>query len=129
MFQDQPLDFSIEDNTIFIKKKQVASKLSPHLNLDAPPITGTVRGPDGKPLAGINVIVKNTNKGVVTDANGRFSIVAQVGSLLIFSSVGYNSREIKVSDGESLLNIALTVNNSPLDEVQIIAYGTTNKTI
>ncbi len=57
------------------------------LKKDAPPVTGVVRGPDGQPLAGVNVMVKGTKKGVVTDAYGRFSIDAEQGKNI--SSIEY----------------------------------------
>ncbi len=72
-------------------------------------------------------MVKNSNKGVVTDVNGQFSIDAEPGSSLLISSIGYNSQEIRISANQSSLNISMAVTTSPLDEVQIIAYGTTSQ--
>ncbi len=95
--------------------------------MQSPPITGIVRGPDGKPVAGINIVVKNSKKGVVSDANGSFSIDANAGDILVLSSIGYAQQEIKVSSLGLSLNIQLEVNNSPLDEVQVVAYGTTSQ--
>ncbi len=121
------IDFVIENKTIFVRAKTPAASLSPRLNLNAPPITGVVRGPDGKPLAGINVVVKNSNKGVVTDVNGQFSIDAEPGISLLISSIGYNSQEIKIPETQTHLDISMAIATSPLDEVQIIAYGTTSQ--
>ncbi len=75
---------------------------------------------------GVNIVIKGTNKGVVTDANGQFSIDAENGNVLIVSSVGFASKEIKVA-GRNNLVVGLDIKNSPLDEVQIIAYGTTSQ--
>ncbi len=94
----------------------------------APPVTGIVKGPDGQPLAGVNVIVKGTNKGVVTDLNGKFSIEVESGKVLLISNVGFAPREIKIT-GDNNLSVKLEINTSKLDEVQIIAYGTTSQKI
>ncbi len=90
--------------------------------VQVPPITGIVRGPDGQPIAGVNVVVKGTKKGVVTDAYGRFTIEAEQGKTLVISNIGYNAREIKVN-GENNIIVRLEIGASQLDEVQYIAYG------
>ncbi len=59
------------------------------------PVSGVVKGPDGKPLAGANIIIKGKNKGVTTDNNGQFTIDADQNDILIVSSVGYESKEVK----------------------------------
>ncbi len=98
---NQKLTYSIEDKIIVIKTGSLfvrsrVPEITPQL--DAPPVIGIVRGPDGKPLAGVNVIIKGTKKGVVTDVNGRFSIDAEQGKTLVVSNVGYASKEIKVKE-------------------------------
>src|ERR1700752_1742375 len=60
-------------------------------------VTGTVRGDQNKPLAGITVSVKNTNIGTSTNENGGFSIQVPQGSdVLSFSGVGYKSLEVSI---------------------------------
>ena len=82
---EQPFGFLLEGNTIFISPKPETAELKDSENKKAPPVTGVVRGPDGQPLAGANVMVKGTKKGTVTDANGKFSIEANEGSVLEIS--------------------------------------------
>ncbi len=75
-----PFTYSQEGTSIFIKPQtpDLSQGLaSSTLVLHYPPITGIVRGPDGQPLAGVNVVSKGTKKGVVTDLNGLFSIEAE----------------------------------------------------
>ncbi len=91
---------------------------------EMPPITGIVRGPDGQPLAGVNVVVKGTKRGVVTDAYGNFSIEAVANEVLVISSVGFSTKEVKISNSDVPLIVALEKSISQLDEVQYIAYGT-----
>ncbi len=83
-------------------------------------------GPDGQPLAGVNVVVKGTNRGVVTDLYGRFSIEAEQGKTLVISNIGYNPSELQVN-GDNNIIIGLEISTSKLDEVQIIAYGTNSQ--
>ncbi len=125
-FKDQPLTYTIVDKAIIIKQKPLAANSISSLWSEAPPVTGVVRGPDGRPLAGVNVVIKGTNKGVATDENGYFSIEAKNGDILVISNVGYGHKEIKIKSDNNLV-IGLDINNSPLDEVQIIAYGETSK--
>ncbi len=63
----------------------------------SPPITGVVRGPDGQLLLRLTWLVKETKKGVVTDAYGRFSIEAEKGRTLVISNIGYNAKEVKLN--------------------------------
>jgi TonB-dependent starch-binding outer membrane protein SusC len=96
------------------------------LILNAPPFTGVVTGPDGHPIAGANIIIKGTKRGTVTNSDGSFSIEANKGEVLIFSSIGFNEKQLVIAD-EVVGNISLSVAESKLEEVQIIAYGTTTQ--
>lgn len=129
VFKDQPLTYTIVENSIIIKKKAVGQVSTPLVSpvLDAPPVTGIVRGPDGQPLAGVNIMVKGTKKGTTSAADGGFNIEADNGDVLIFSSIGYNEREITVASNKPIGVISLSASENKLDEVQIIAYGQTSK--
>ena len=83
---------------------------------------------NGEPLAGATVTVKGTGKGTSTNANGEFILkdVPNGKYLVEVSFVGYEKQEIKVNV-HSFLTITLKGSTNPLDEVQIIAYGTTTK--
>jgi len=86
-------------------------------------VTGTVTSNDG-PLPGVNVIVKGTVNGVVTDFDGNYSI-DNVGedAILTFSFVGFVVQEIKV-DGQSTLNVVLIEDQNVLNEVVVTGYVT-----
>lgn len=124
-FASQPLEFSIEKKTIVVKKKEVSSV--PVFKMEAPPVTGIVRGPDGQPLAGVNIVVKGTKRGVVSNADGSFGIEAKEGEVLVVSSVGYSQRILTIDHTNTVGVIEMAVSDSKLDEVQIVAYGTTSK--
>lgn len=79
----------------------------------------SVSDPGGLP--GVNVLVKGTNTGVMTDVDGNFSIEAPQGSTLVVSFVGYLSQEVKV-EGQSRLNILLVDESRELDAVVITGF-------
>src|SRR5687768_13341131 len=60
-------------------------------------VNGTLTDPDsGSPMAGVSVVIKGTTIGTATDANGYYEIEAPIGSVLVFSFVGYSTREVEV---------------------------------
>jgi TonB-linked SusC/RagA family outer membrane protein len=90
-------------------------------------ITGTVTDEKGVPLPAATVQVKGTSQGVLTDMNGKYSIdVAGTNVTLVFSFVGYASREISTANQTSL-NVMLSENVRGLDEVVVVGYGTQKK--
>lgn len=88
-------------------------------------ITGTVTDVNKDPLMGVNVLVKGTTNGVITDLDGNFSLKGKKGSTLVFSYVGMISQEV-VFDGTPL-SIVLKDNAQALDEVVVVGYGTMRK--
>lgn len=89
-------------------------------------VTGTVTSAeDGEPLIGVTILIKGTNTGSSTDVDGNYAITAQMGQTLIFSYVGYTSREIKVDN--SRIDVAMLENDAVLDEVVVVGYGTQKK--
>ena len=87
-------------------------------------ISGTVSDVNG-PLIGANVLEKGTTNGAQTDFNGNFSLeVSDVNATLVFSYIGYANKEVPVN-GQTTLEINLEVTTANLDEVIVIAYGTT----
>ncbi|QHT68794.1 SusC/RagA family TonB-linked outer membrane protein [Rhodocytophaga rosea] len=73
-------------------------------------------------IPGVNVLIKGTLEGKVTDADGKFSILVDTASILLFSYVGYLSQSIKVGR-QTHLQIALSADNRQLDEVVVTALG------
>ncbi|MFC4723345.1 SusC/RagA family TonB-linked outer membrane protein [Geojedonia litorea] len=77
---------------------------------------------DGLPLPGANVIILGTNKGTSTDFDGNYSISANVGEVLEFSSLGFRTITVTVNN-QTTINIALETDIASLDEIVIIGYG------
>ncbi|UBM58435.1 TonB-dependent receptor [Marinilongibacter aquaticus] len=91
-------------------------------------VSGLVRDADtSEPLPGVSVVYKGTNKGTTTDENGLFEIeVDNRSAVLIFSFVGYLSKEVEVKN-QSSLEIELVADNQALNEVVVIGYGSVKK--
>jgi TonB-linked SusC/RagA family outer membrane protein len=89
-------------------------------------VNGTVTS-DGKPLAGVNILVRGTKTGATSNADGSYGIkIPQGNATLIFSFVGYTSQEVIVK-GQSSVDIILVSENKSLDDVVVIGYGTQKK--
>lgn len=80
---------------------------------------------DGSPLVGVSVQVKGTQSGTVTDIDGRYSINAAQGSVLVFSYIGMEKQEISVRN--KVINVKMQSDARVLDEVVAIGYGNARK--
>ncbi|MCE6989794.1 TonB-dependent receptor [Dyadobacter sp. CY323] len=90
-------------------------------------IAGRVTDISGEALPGVNVLIKGTQQGTVTDVEGRYKLdVADDQSVLILSFVGYISQEIPVGN-QTTIDVKLTPDNKALDEVVVVGYGTARK--
>lgn len=79
-----------------------------------------------EPLIGANVIVKGTTNGTVTDIDGKFSLEANPNDILVISSIGFKTIEIKASDAAKG-KITLQEDSQALDEVVVVGYGVQKK--
>ena len=80
----------------------------------------------GETLLGVNVIVKNSSKGDVTDFDGNYKISGvPKGSILVFSYLGYETKEITVD--KEVINAALVESSETLDEIVVVGYGSQRK--
>jgi hypothetical protein len=85
-------------------------------------VHGRVVDSDGQPLPGVNVVAKGTTVGTVTDSNGNYSLtMPATSSTLVFSFIGYTSREVVVSD--SNINLQLNEDQQNLNEVVVTGYA------
>ncbi|WP_170309923.1 SusC/RagA family TonB-linked outer membrane protein [Seonamhaeicola maritimus] len=81
---------------------------------------------EGQPLPGVSILVKGTNKGAVTDFDGNYTIDANSNAVLVFSYLGYETKEVSVN-GRTTVNVTLQTDLSTLDEVIVVGYGTQKK--
>lgn len=84
-------------------------------------VTGIVTDKTGAPLPGVNVLEKGTTNGSITDANGKYSLNVGKGKTLMFSYIGFTTREVVVN--QNVIDIALQEDLQALDEVVVIGYG------
>ena len=90
-------------------------------------VTGTViSNEDRRPVSGVSVLVQGTSIGTSTNANGRFSINAPTGQVLVISSVGYQQKEVTPGNDNNLI-IGLDLSPDNLKAVVVIGYGTARK--
>ncbi|UGU17885.1 TonB-dependent receptor [Sinomicrobium kalidii] len=90
-------------------------------------ITGTVSDTNGTPLPGVNVVVENTSRGVVTDFDGNYTIEdVSPEDRLVFSYIGMETRTVAVGS-QTTIDMTLKDAVSNLDEVVVIAYGSSTK--
>jgi len=92
-------------------------------------VTGTVVDSKGSPIPGATVIVKGTAKAASTSVTGTFSIAAKSGDVLVFTSIGYTTKEVAVTD-QKTYKVELAEANASLREIVVVGYGTsTRKTL
>ena len=80
----------------------------------------------GEPLIGASVFVVGTNRGASTDMDGRYTIEAKSNDKVRFSYIGYKTKTVKI-ENRTVINITLEEDNTVLDEVVVIGYGTMDK--
>ena len=83
-----------------------------------------VASSDGLPLPGVNVVVKGTTTGTITDMDGNFTLSADNGATLIFSFIGFETQEVAATNN---MKIVLVEEASDLDEVVVVGYGVQKK--
>ncbi len=78
-------------------------------------------------LPGVNILVKETTTGTVTDIDGNYKLtVSDDATTLVFSSIGYATQEIDI-EGRSVINVELLPDVQALEEVVVIGYGEQKK--
>lgn len=135
LFPEGSVKYTIHDrHVVLFKEDQLPAKNNPDkpempaVNQQGKTISGTVTdGTSGEPLIGVNIVVKGTTNGAVTDIDGKFSL-QQIpdGAVLQVSYVGYVAQEIRVGN-QTNYAIVLKEDTQSLDEVVVVGYGTQKK--
>lgn len=90
-------------------------------------VTGTVRDAKGETIIGVNIVIKGTGNGAITDAEGRFDLPSvKPGDILVFSFIGYVTEEVPYQ-GQKVIDLVLTEDTKTLEEVVVIGYGQVRK--
>lgn len=123
--------YSILNNKILLtatdlSKKNISTSISENESYQTK-VSGTVTDAStGEPMAGVNIQIKGTTQGTISDINGTYSISAAGDAVLVFSFIGYQSKEIAIS-GQSVINATLESQITDLEEVVVVGYGTQKK--
>lgn len=89
-------------------------------------IKGKVSAKDGESLVGVNVAIKGTTRGTNSDADGNYKLDVPNGSTLVFSYIGYLTKEVAVGS-QTTINVILETNDKILNEVVVVGYGSQTK--
>ncbi len=89
-------------------------------------VSGTVSDATGQGIPGVNVLLKGTTQGAVTDSNGSYSIEAPASGTLTFSFIGYSTKDVAIN-GQSSIDVVLDEDITSLDEVVVVGYGVVKK--
>ena len=89
-------------------------------------VSGTVTDDTGDPLPGVNITVKGTATGTITDPDGKFSLSVEPNAVLVFSFVGMETQEITYT-GQASINVTMAPLAVGLDELVVIGYGTQSR--
>jgi iron complex outermembrane recepter protein len=131
VLKDHNLQFSkLNNNTYIIYRlddvhKRIGSESqSTNAQTNTRQVRGKVISAEGSPLSNVNVTVKGTSRGIVTDNEGFFTIDAAKGEILLFSFVGYLPKELVIQkETPSFVTEHLTVSNEQMDEVIVTSLG------
>lgn len=90
-------------------------------------VSGRIMDENSQTLPGVNVLVKGTSEGTTSDADGKYTLTVNDGSaILIFSFIGYTTREISV-DGKTAIDVTMQPDITSLEEVVVVGYGEQKK--
>ncbi|BFP40605.1 TonB-dependent receptor [Flavobacteriaceae bacterium GF1] len=127
-YQDETVKTILDDisNKAGLVYKISGDNISVRKSLQKRSLRGTVVDDVGTPIPGVNVLVKGSLTGVVTDFDGNFTIEVSSGDILVFSYLGFTTTEVSITD-QSELRVTLNENVDQLQEVIVYGYGTGTK--
>ena len=124
LLENTGLTYKVLNNKLVVLKE--ASDEASLTDLQDIRVTGKVTNAVGGGLAGVSVSVKGTRTGTITDGNGNFAITVPDDAVLVFSYVGYESKEVAVA-GQSVINVQLAESIKIQEQVVVIGYGSASK--
>lgn len=128
MFDGTDIEYLINNRQIIVRRKEAAEQPAalPSVAQEKKlKVSGNVKDAKGEPLIGVNVIIKGTTQGSVTDVDGNFSLTdVSPNATLSFSYIGYQTQDIRA---QQTMNIVLKEDSEALDEVVVIGYGVQKK--
>ena len=98
LLSKSPITYEIEGNHIILVERKEQEL---HQNI----VSGIVTDASGEPLVGVTVLIKGATQGAVTDLNGKFSLTADAGDILVVRYIGFVPQEIKIGNTTELVQI------------------------
>jgi len=130
LFASTDIGYKVVDkDVILLNKNEINSMpgMGVFVTSQAILITGIITEENGESLPGVSIMVKNTQIGITSDANGRFSInVPSRNDILVFSYIGFITQEIEVGN-QTQINVKLLESTQQIQEVVVVGYGTQRK--
>ena len=123
ILKNQGLAYSVENNVILIYQPE---KTAAQQQSNKRVITGTVIDVNSEPVIGANIVEKGTTNGVITDADGKFTLSVSNDAVLQISYIGYITQEVTTKN-QNALSIVLNEDLQALEEVVVVGYGTARK--
>lgn len=109
---DTRLEYEQMGNHILVKLRTVQDKV----------VTGTVTDMDGVPIPGVNILLKGSSVGVISDFDGNYAISVPNQGVLVFSYLGYLTKEVPVGSSD-VVNVSMEEALTNLNEVTVTAFG------
>ncbi|WP_240312827.1 TonB-dependent receptor [Flavihumibacter solisilvae] len=126
---DQVLNRVLSNTSLsyrLVNKNLVVINRSAEMDKDIT-VRGKVTNEQGQPLEGVSVNIKGSKSGTVTSATGEFELEVPEGSVLVVSSIGFDSKEVTVNGNEPI-SLKMIPSSKGLEDVVVIGYGTSKKT-
>lgn len=127
IFKETEIGYKLEDRIVVLYStlNSKTVKVS-DIQQQTRKISGVIKDASGEPIIGANVVVKGTTIGIITGVNGDFVLEVPQHAVLVASYIGYIPQEV-VAGNKTSYTIILTEDTQALDEVVVVAYGTTKK--
>lgn len=120
------ISFKVSGNKIILNRLTDTAALPS--NTVESPITGKVSDSKGGALPGVSINIKGTKRGTSTEMDGSFKLNADAGDVLVFSFIGFTTKEVKIADNQSTINVMLEEALSTLSEVVVTGTRSSGRT-
>lgn len=127
IFKGTDITYKIVKNHVVLTNKRIEETQSESVNQDKKSVSGKVTDQNGEPLIGVNVVVKGTTTGAMTDIDGIYRLENVPANVTVeFSYIGYVQQSVNIGN-RNKLDIILSEDTQKLDEVVIVGYGSFKK--
>ncbi|MBP6065410.1 TonB-dependent receptor [Bacteroides sp.] len=118
------ITFKVEDNIVYLSEKSsTPTNNNQQQKGKERKVTGRVLDEQGEPLIGVNVLIKGSSSGVITDLEGNYTLATkEENPVLQFSYIGYKSQELPLKS-QSVINLTMQNDTQVIDEVVVTALG------